>query len=91
MTLTTLDELITILSTLPGLPPIERARTVRSLAQKSRAILGDVGEQAIFEAVHEMVGTHKRSHREVAQELGVVPATVNEAVVRYRRRHGSCH
>lgn len=83
----TLDELITVLQGLADLDPIERARTVRALSRQSRAILGDVGEAAIFEAVNEMVGLRRRGHREVAQALGVTRATVNEAITRYRRRH----
>jgi len=82
-----LDELIALLRSLSKRPPIERARLVRSIPNAARAILGDVGEQAIFEAVHETVGVHKRTHREIAEALGVTPATINEAVTRYRKRH----
>jgi len=84
----TLDELIKVLRSLPKLKPIERARVARSLALSARAIIGDVGEGAIFEAVHEVSGARKRTHAEVAAELGITATTVNEAVTRYRQRHG---
>jgi len=85
---TDLDELVTLLASLPDRPAIERAAIVRSIPTTVRAILGDIGEAAIFEAVHELDGMHKRTHREVGAALGVTPSTINEAITRYRKRHG---
>ena len=85
----TLAELVKVLASLAKKPPIERARIARRLAVPVRAILADVGEQAIFEAVHQVDGVRKVTHREVADALGITATTVNEAVTRYRHRHRS--
>ena len=74
---TDLAELIAVLASLPALPPDARAKVARSLAVPARAIIGHVGDEAIFEA------TRERSHAEVAEALGLSKGTVDAVVVRY--------
>ena len=78
----TLDELIEVLSGLSELAPVERARMFRALDNRARAILGDGGDEAIYEA------TRVASQAEVARLLGVTPSRINNAITSYHRRRG---
>jgi len=77
----TLSELVEVLAGLADLPPIERASISRRLDNVARAILGEVGDAAVYEA------TRATTHAEVATALGVTPSRVNGAITRYHQRH----
>lgn len=79
-------ELAAALLALDELPLVERARRVRALDKVSRAIIAGVGDEAIFLALHEVVGRGTRTYAELARELGVSVSRINHAVTAYRQR-----
>lgn len=80
-----LDQLVRELAQLPGLPPLERARKSRELAGWAREVLGLVGDEAVWLATNEVVGTRRPTHQEVADLLGVSAGRVSNAITGYRR------
>jgi hypothetical protein len=72
------------------LPPMQRAMLGRDLAGPMRAALGHVVDEAITESVNEVVDAGEvvdarhRSHREVADHLGVSKSRIIKGVTEYR-------
>lgn len=83
---TNLDELVEALNALAALPPVERARRARALDRPARAIIAEVGDEAVYQALHEIVDRRTRTYAELARELGVSASRVNHAVTAYRQR-----
>jgi len=80
-----LDELITELEKIRNtVDPLAQAREIRALDRRARSVLGHAGNEAVFLAASEMVGTRKRTHLEVAQALGVTRFRVSNAITDYR-------
>jgi hypothetical protein len=68
-----------LLMWLRALPPLERARLARALADtETTQAIAKVGDEAVYEL------TRAATWAEVAELLGVAPATVNKAVSRHR-------
>lgn len=80
-----LDQLLADLGQLRGLEPLERARRAREMDTRVRGVVGRVGDEAVWQATNELVGTRRRSHKDVAEGLGVTPFRVSNAVSAYRR------
>lgn len=80
-----LDELIETLQHVRKTDsPIDRARLARSLDRQIRAVLGRVGDEAVFLAANELVGTRRRTHQEIGDALGVSRYRVSNAISDYR-------
>lgn len=73
-------ELAAELTALAGLPPVERARRARELERPARALIADLGDEAVYEATRTM------THAEVAKLLGVTQSRINNAVTAHRAR-----
>jgi len=78
---TDLDSLIGVLEALTKLPPLQLAILARALDRIARAILGEAGDEAVFQATRTM------SHVEVAEGLGVSTSRISGAITRYYRHH----
>jgi hypothetical protein len=64
--------------------PMTRARQIRIIDRAARAVLGHAGDEAVFLAANEIVGTRRRTHQEVAAALGVTRYRVSNAITNYR-------
>ena len=64
--------------------PITQARELRALHRRAQSVLGDAGNEAVFLAANELVGTRRRTHQELAALLGVTRYRVSNAITDYR-------
>lgn len=64
--------------------PMEQAKAIRTIDRRARSVLGHAGDEAVFLAAHELVGTKRRTHQEIADVLGVTRYRVSNAITDYR-------
>ena len=64
--------------------PLEQAKELRAIDRRARAVIGRAGDEAVFLAANELVGTRRRTHQEVAEVLGVQTSRVSNAISDYR-------
>jgi hypothetical protein len=83
MTRDPVAELAGRIAALSHLPAADRAVQARGLVDEAKAVLSQVGDQAVAELAA------ARGYREAAAELGVSTATINKAVSRHNSRKSS--
>jgi len=74
----TLDELLQALAELPGLDPVERARTSKRLIEVTKAVLSYERRHALLEA--NTTGPEPIGATELARRLGVARSRVTDAI-----------
>lgn len=80
-----LDEFIAELAKIRAMEdPLTQARELRAIDRRARAVIGHAGDEAVFLAANEMIGTRRRTHQEVAEVLGVSKPRVSNAITDYR-------
>jgi len=73
-----------LVDTLTALPPIERARLARLLAdRRTQGVLAALADAAVVEA------TRTATYDQVAEALGVSYSAINKAINRHNARQGS--
>lgn len=83
---TNLDELLQALTELPGLDPVERARSCRDLIEVTKAVLSHERRHALLEA---NTGPDPIGATDLARRLGVARSRVTDAIALARSENAS--
>lgn len=83
MTTDPVTELAGQIAALPHLPAADRATRARALVDQAKAVLSQVGDEAVVELVK------ATSYRDAAAALGVSESMINKAVTRQRGRNAT--
>ena len=64
--------------------PMAQARELRLINRRAQRALRRAGDEAVFLAANELVGTRRRTHEDLAKTLGITRYRVSNAITDYR-------